>query len=140
MKFNDHFGVKSFFLLKARGVNNRDLNAYAVKTLRAWLMVGSRYLANFKIVEPPVMNCDVLLGQWNDLTLEAFQRDILDATDKIKMKRQKNERDEFVAKMGKEVRRMKKTMLNSNGSSCIICADNNKIIDIGDFTNLDAIV
>ena len=63
----------------------------------------------------------------------------MDATDKIKMKRLKTERDEFVAKMGKDVLRMKKTMLNANGSSYKIMADDTKIIDIGDFINLGSI-
>ena len=89
MKFSGHFGIKSFFLLKAKGVNTRDLSAFAVKTVLAWLKAGSQYIVNFEIVAPPVMNSDVLLAQWNDFTLEACQRDILDATDKIKMKRQR---------------------------------------------------
>ena len=66
MKFSAGFGITSFFLLKAKAANGRDLSAYAVKTIRAWLKAGSKYIVNFEIEEPPVMDCNVLLGQWKD--------------------------------------------------------------------------
>ena len=139
MRFNDHFDIKSFFLLKTKDVNNRDLGAFAVKILIAWLKVGSTYIVNFEIVHPLLMDSGVLLGQWRDLSLGACQRDILDATDKIKMKRHKTDRDEFVAKMGQDVLRMKKTMQNANCSSYVVNTDDHRIIDISAFIHTDTI-
>ena len=63
MTFEDRFRIKSFSLLKMKGVNNRDLNAFAVKTILAWLKVGSNYIVNFEIIKPLVMDFDVLLAK-----------------------------------------------------------------------------
>jgi hypothetical protein len=75
------------------------------------------------------MTPEVLLKQWADMTVEQCNWDILDCVDKVKMKRQRTSRDEYVATMGNEVLKRKQALMHGGGCSFKVMADDRKIIE-----------
>jgi len=81
----------------------------------------------------------VLARQWESLTVEQCNSEILDATEKVRMKKQRTTRDDLIAKMGKAVLQQKKDSFAAT-SGLKKLADDPKNLHLDEFTDLDLIV
>ena len=107
-----------------------DLNALAVPFIKAWLSV-----INFKYEEPDEIDCSTLLTEWENMTIDKCDLDIITCMEKVKLKRVRTDRNEYVAKMAKDILTRKKEQLHG-GSSYRCFADNADYIQLTDFIHV----
>ena len=85
------------------------------------------------------MNAARLDEQWKNKTMDECEWDIIECTEKVKLKKQRTARDEYVAVMGSDILRRKKSM-QCVMSSYKILAEDEKILSLSDFVALHDVV
>ena len=133
----DH--ISRMMSFKCLDTQRNALNNLAISLLRAWLKVGVKYMTNFKIEEPTAITAATLLSQWASMTVEQCDWDIVECTEKVRLKRPRTDRDEYVTKMGALVLKAKKEGMN-NISSYVCLAENANHIELMNFVHLDTLV
>lgn len=133
--------------ITASNVQPSRSNATLVKICSAWLSSGVNTMANFRVSAQPAGTSSkdgqatwrMLETQWKTLTYEAAEAEILDAEERVKMKRGATEMDRLVCAMGPKVLRRKKDALNAQ-PSFVLFADSPNIIALDQCENLDRVV
>eukprot|EP00971_Amphidinium_carterae_P014752 291197-Amphidinium_carterae.1 len=132
------FGLTKIFSLKAA---TRDMNTASVTTLKAWIECGEFVIRNFDIVQ--MENEDFgwrdLELQWQGVAQAEKEAQVLDADEKVRMKKQCTYRERVIASMGKKVLQLAKDMIETT-PSYVMFADDVRIINRFDFINLDRVV
>ena len=110
----------------------------------AWLVSGTTTVANFTVrdnivVVPETLSWRDLEERWKRLTLTAVDSEIMDARERVKLKRGATEDDRVIAVMGPDVYKRKKEAMAAK-PSFVLYADDPKIIDIDSFSNLDKVI
>ena len=131
-------GIK-YYTVKTKGCNPKNMNIVVVSIMKAWDKIGTNYIKNYKIEIPTDVSSWQLYREWESLTVEQINWEIIEATEKVRLKRPHSPRDELVSKMGRDLLRRKKESMVS-GSSFKRFGDDPTIIPLCEYINLDQIV
>lgn len=132
-------GIIKYYTINAKTCNPKNVNLVIVAIIKAWEKVGTNYIKNYDVISPTNVNSFQLYREWENLTIDQVQWEILEATEKVRLKRPHSDRDELVAKMGRDLLRRKREAMTAN-SAFKRFADDSTIIPLTGFINLDKIV
>ena len=130
--------INGYYIFKNTG-NGVHMNDFVVSLIQAWLQMGKNYLVNFQMTPVVEKTAALLDQQWKDKTPDQCEWDIIECLEKVKMKKPRTARDEFVAVMGRDILKRKKSM-QVIISSYKVLADDENIISLNDFISLDSVV
>jgi hypothetical protein len=131
------FGVSNIHVLNLKGAG-ADSAGFIVRACSAWLSGGSTVKANFAVRAREEMTWRDLEQRWRPMTFEDCEAEILDAEERVKMKRGATSTDKLVTIMGAKVLKRKRDALLAH-PSFILYADDARIIDLASYQHLDLI-
>ena len=89
--------IKNRYVLK--NVAAHQHSSMIVKAIKAMLSASQEYTVNFDILPPAETTGESLYKQWESLTVEECQWDILASLEKVRKKQRTTERDVTIAKV-----------------------------------------
>ena len=120
-------------------MHRKNSNEFIVKIIEAWLKIGTNYMLNFAFNKMQVMTVAILEEQWKNKTYDECELDVLECSERVRLKRRRTERDVYVSVMGRDILRRKKSMQLAI-SSYRFAAEDEKILAVSDFVALDTVV
>jgi hypothetical protein len=130
-------GLQGFYTLKVKCT--RDLSSFAVTVLQSWLKVGSAYVLNFRVDEQVTIDSRMLARQWDALSIDECNWEIIEANEKTRLKKPCSSRDVLISKMGRDLLKRKRDAMQ--GASSYRCAAESSLhIHLGDFAHLDNVI
>ena len=89
--------IKNKYVIKNVGAHHHS--SMIVKAIKAMLTASQAYTVNFDIIPPAETTGESLYKQWESLTVEECQWDILSSVEKVRKKQRTTERDVTIAKV-----------------------------------------
>ena len=106
--------------------------------LQAWFKLGPTTKTNMALRSIATFGWRDLEKKWETMTLEACEAEVLDAQEKIRLKRRYSDADKVIAAMGAKVLKRKKELM-IDYPSFVKMVDSREYIDREDFMNGDNI-
>ena len=136
--------ITDIYTIKTVNNKHSDFNSNLVHLLNGWLRVGHTVAVNFAINEPrKSMTSRDLDAKWTSvgLTNEQIEWSIIDAEEKVKLKKPRTEEEYLASVMGRSILRARRDNTgNTNQSSHKLPADSPQYVNMEDFLNLDTVM
>ena len=132
------YGVSDIYTMSVKGLRLDDSNTSTISFVHAWLTMGHTAHANFALRAIEKFTWRDLEKKWGAMALAECEAEMLDAEEKIRLKRKPTETDRVIASMGAKVLKRKRDAM-VDYPSFVNFADAPKYINMDDFINLDGI-
>jgi hypothetical protein len=132
------FDVSNIHVLDLKGAGS-DSAGFIVRACSAWLSGGSTVKANFAVRTVEETTWRDLEKRWRPMTFEDCEAEILDAEERVKMKRGATSTDKLIQTMGVKVLKRKRDAL-LNHPSFILYANDSRILDLASYQHLEHIM
>lgn len=119
---------------KAHGAGS-NFNEFFVRFLLEWMKIGLATWTNFRIEAVREVNCREVVRQWEGMTTEEVEWDILEAEERVKLKRRATGRDVLLTRMGRSLLRHRLDTM-SRHVSYLVFVDNPMLIPKDTFINM----